>query len=250
MARQTYAYLGSGMIKMREFGAAAPFVAIGNCSALTFGAELNNLTLANYTKPGGGTYARVDRVTSVTVALTCHDLSAENLARASGGGVTSIPAGTVTDEALVAYKGGTTPFSIPPSSVTSVESAIGSTVYVAGTDYIVTPSGIEIPETSSIPDPVSGAANIVVTYANTIQTVVEAVINSGREYELIFEGLNEAESDLPVIVHAYRVKFAPSQSIGFIGDDFASMELTGTGLSDVTKTGTGISQYWKATIVE
>lgn len=251
MARQTHAYLGSGKIKMREVGAEAPFIAVGNCSALTFGAQLDSKELKNFTKPGGGTYAKVDRVSSVTINLTAHDLNGANLARATGGESSSVAAGTVTDESLVAYKGGTTPLSRPPSSITSVVPAGGGAAYAAGTDYLITPGGLEIPATSAIPAPTDATTpNIQVTYANTIQTVVQAMVNSGKEYELLFEGLNEAESDLPVIVHAYRVKFAPAQAINFIGDDFAALELTGTSLADANKVGTGISQYWKATIVE
>lgn len=250
MARQTYAYLGSGKIKMREVGAAAPFIEVGNCSALTFGAQLDSKELKNFTKPGGGTYAKVDRVSSVTVSLTAHDLNGANLARASGGAVSSQAAGTVTSEAVVAYKGGTTALSRPPSAITTVTGPGGTPSYNAGTDYRVTPGGLEIPDTSTIPAPVAGAANIAVTYANTAQQVVQAMVNSGKEYEILFEGLNEAESDSPVIVQAYRVKFAPAQAINFIGDDFAALELNGTALADGNKVGTGISQYWKATIVE
>jgi hypothetical protein len=250
MARQTYAYLGSGKIKMREVGAAAPFLPIGNCSALTFGAEINSLNLQNYTKPGGGTYARVDRVSNVTVNLTAHDLDAPNLARAAGGEASLQAAGTVSAEPIVAYKGGTTPLSRAPASITTVTPVGGGTAFVAGEDYLITPGGIEVLEDGDIPAPVAGAPNIAVTYANTAQQVMQAMVNSGKEYELLFEGLNEAESDSPVIVHAYRVKFAPAQAINFIGDDFAALELTGTALQDANKIGTGVSQYWKATIVE
>jgi len=250
MARQTYAYLGSGKIKMREVGAAAPFLPIGNCSALTFGAELNSLSLANYTKPGGGTYARVDRVSNVTINLTAHDLDGPNLARAAGGESSVQIAGTVAAEPVVAYPGGTTPLSRAPATITTVTPVGGGTAYEAGVDYLITPGGIEVLEDGDIPAPVDGAPNIAVTFTNTAQQVMQAMVNSGKEYELLFEGLNEAESDSPVIVHAYRVKFAPAQAINFIGDDFAALELTGTALQDANKVGTGISQYWKATIVE
>lgn len=250
-ARQTYAYLGAGKVKMREVGAAEPLIFVGNVSALTFGAQLDSKTLRDFTQPGGGVYAKVDRTSEVTVNMTVHDLDAKNLARASGGAASSRAAGTVTSEQVVAYKGGTTPLSVPPSAITTV-TGVGGTppTYVAGTDYIITPGGIEIPTGSSIPAPVGGAANIAVTYANTAQQVMQAMVNSGREFELLFEGLNEAEQDLPVIVHAYRVKFAPAQAINFISDDFAALELTGTALPDANKTGTNISRYWKATVVE
>lgn len=251
MARQTYAYLGSGKIKMREVGANAPFVAIGNCSALTFGAQLDSKELKNFTKPGGGTYAKVDRVSSVQVNLTAHDLDGPNLAKASGGASSVQAAGTVTSEPVVAWKGGTTPLSRAPATITSVEPSGGGTAYVAGEDYIITPGGLEIPADSAIPDPADNETpNISVTFTNTAQQVMQAMVNSGKEYQLLFEGLNEAETDLPMIVHAYRVKFAPAQAINFIGDDFAALELTGTALPDANKVGNGISQYWKATIVE
>lgn len=248
--RQTYAYLGAGKVKMREVGAAAPLIFVGNVSALTFGAQLDSKTLKDFTQPGGGTYAKVDRLSEVTIAMTVHDLDGPNLAKASGGASTNRAAGTITAEPVVAYKGGTTPLSVPPSAVTTVTGVGGTPSYVAGSDYIITPGGIEIPAGSTIPAPVAGAANIAVTYANTAQQVMQAMVNSGREYELLFEGLNEAEQDLPVIVHAYRVKFAPAQAINFIGDDFAALELTGTSLPDANKVGNGISKYWKATVVE
>lgn len=250
MARQTYAYLGSGKIKMREVGAAAPFVEVGNCSALTFGAQLDTKELKNFTRPGGGTYAKVDRISSVTVSITAHDLNGANLAMACGGEVSEQVAGTVASEEVVAYKGGTTPLARPPATITSVEPIGGGTPYVAGEDYNITPGGIEVLADGAIPAPVSGAANIEVSYTNTAQQVVEAMVNSGKEYELLFEGLNEAESDKPAIVQAYRVKFAPAQAINWIGDDFAALELSGSALIDANKVGTGISQYWKATIVE
>lgn len=250
MARQTYAYLGSGKIKLREIGGNGGLIPIGNCSALTFGAESNSLTLTDYTKPGGGTYATVNRVGTVNVTMTCHDFDAANLARAAGGAFSVTTAGTVSKEPAVAYKGATVVLSRAPSAITTVTGIGGTPAYTAGTDYLVTPAGIEILTSGTIPDSVSGAANIEVTYENTAQQVMQAMVNSGKEYELLFEGLNEAESDKPVIVHAYRVKFAPAQAINFIGDDFGSLELVGTALQDASKVGEGISKYWNVRIVE
>lgn len=251
MARQTYAYLGAGEISMREVGAAAPFIKVGNCSALTFGAELDTKELKNFRQPGGGTYAKVDRVSRVSINLTAHDIDAANLARASNGQASDLAAGSVSAEPVVAYPGGITPLTRPPATITTVvEPGTGGDTYAEGTDYRMTPGGIEVLEGGNIPAPVDGEPNIVVTYTNTAGQVIEAMVNSGKTYELLFEGLNEAESDKPVIVQAYRVKFAPSNAINFIGDDFAALELVGTALSDSTKVGAGISKYWKATIIE
>lgn len=251
MARQTYAYLGAGKVKMREVGAEAALIEVGNCSALNFGAELDTKELKDFTQPGGGTYAQANRVSKVTVNMTLHDLNGENLARAAGGSASVQAAGTVTAEQLVAWTGGTTPLARAPATITTVAGVGGSPVYVAGEDYILTPGGIEVLAGGDIPDPADNETpNIQVTYTNLAQQVMQAMVNSGKEYELLFEGLNEAESDSPVIVHAYRVKFAPAQSIGFIGDDFAAMELVGTALKDASKVGNGVSKYWRATVVE
>jgi len=49
-----YSYLGSGHLLVREYGAAAPFLAIGNCSALEFAPQVNTVQLTDFTSPGGG----------------------------------------------------------------------------------------------------------------------------------------------------------------------------------------------------
>lgn len=251
MARQTYAYLGAGKVKMREVGAEAALIEVGNCSALTFGAELDTKELKDFTQPGGGVYAKADRVSKVSVNMTLHDLNGANLARAAGGAATTQAAGTVSAEPVVAWPGGTTPLARAPATITTVTGAGGTPTYVAGEDYILTPGGIEVLASGDIPAPDDNETpNIKVTYTNLAQQVMQAMVNSGKEYELLFEGLNEAESDSPVIVHAFRVKFAPAQSIGWIGDDFAALELTGTSLKDASKVGNGISKYWKAVVVE
>jgi hypothetical protein len=80
--------------------------------------------------------------------------------------------------------------------------------------------------------------------------VIEAMTGSGDEYELIFDGLNEAETDKAVIIRVYRVKWSPTSGLGFIGDDFGELPLEGSVLVDSTKVGAGISQYFKATFAD
>ena len=252
MARKTWAYIGSGEVKMREVGAEAPFVVIGNCSVLQFSAEVDSKELQNFMRPGGGTYAKVDRIGSVGVNITVHDLDGKNLAMASNGLASTKAGDTGETESLAAYGGGTTPFAFPPKKINSVkDEATGMITYDEGPedDYIMTPSGIYIPDGSSIVDPVGGAANIAVDYDYDDLQIVQAVASSGKEFEFLFEGLNEVESDAAVIVRAYRVKFSPAQNIDFIGDDFAGLELAGTALPDTSIVSSALSQYWKATLV-
>jgi len=129
-----YSYLGAGKCMLREFGAAAPFIEVGNCSALSFGITEQAISQKDYTKPGGGTFNEVKRVEGVDCNMTLCELSPKNLARALMGGTTNTAAGTGTDVPVVAYEGGFTPLPHVPLAIQSVEPAGGGAAYVEGTD--------------------------------------------------------------------------------------------------------------------
>ncbi|TAA27670.1 hypothetical protein EA661_13025 [Pseudoxanthomonas winnipegensis] len=245
---EDYSYLGSGKLLVREFGSAAPFVEVGNCSAVTLTPQTNSIVLADSTQPGGGTRNQVDRVTGWQLAYTFTDLSPDNLARATRGTASAITAGTVTDETAVAYLGGSTPLLNPAATITTVKGASGSTTYTAGTDYELRDGMLYIPSTSSIPAPVAGAANVKVTYTNVAGQRVEAQTTSQKNYEFLFAGLNEARSGKPVRLNAYKVSGGVLQEMALIGDQFGSFQVTGGLLADTSKPA-GKSQYFNAVII-
>lgn len=238
-----YSYLGSGNILIREYGAAAPFVEVGNCSALTISPQENVLELPDYTVPGGGTRNEVRRVTGVELAYTFTDFSPENFARGLRAQTSSISAGTATAEDVVAYKGGYTPLAAIAATITSVVPAGGGAAYTVGTDYELRDGQLYIPSTSTIADPVAGAANIEVTYTRVAQKLVQALVDANKQYELVFMGLNEARSGKRVRVTCHKVSGGVIQQFALIGDDFGAGEVGGKLLSDTTKSGTGISKY-------
>lgn len=245
-----YSYLGSGMIHFREYGAAAPFAEAGNCSALSFSPQAESLSLPNYTQPGGGLQNEVARVTGVEMAYTFHDFSPENLARGMRGDATDTAAGTATAEDVVAYKGGFTPLAFIPEAITTVTGPGATPAYVAGTDYELRNGGIYIPSTSSITDPVGGAANLEVTYDYEAQGKVEALVNPAKQYEVLFTGLNEARSGKAVRIHAHKVSGGVLAQFAALGTEYGAGEVTGNLLLDTTKTGAGISKYFKVEIVK
>lgn len=249
MTRTDYSYIGSGRILARLRGAEAPYREIGNCSALTFGVEQETKRLRDFRAPGGGTYNQVDRITGVTINVTAHDLSPDNLALALYGTVDAVAGGAVVNEAHVAYVGGYIVLQGQPSAVTAVTNVAGSTTYVAGTDYIFQHGAIYIPVTSTIPTPANATtANVHVDYTGKAGDVVEALAGSAEELELVFLGLNEADSGSAVTVYVYRGKFGATQNLGLIGDDYAALEMSGAIMADASKTGDGISQYFRAFI--
>jgi hypothetical protein len=78
--------------------------------------------------------------------------------------------------------------------------------------------------------------------------VVQALVASGKEYELVFDGLNEARTGKRTRVTAHRVKVGALANLGLIGEEYAAAEMTGKLLKDTTKNGTTISQYFKVEI--
>ncbi len=116
----------------------------------------------------------------------------------------------------------------------------GKTSLVADTDYQVRTGGIMVFTSATI-----AGETWTVGYTKAAVERMEALTSSGKEYELLFEGLNEARSGKRTIVRAYRVKAGALANLSLIGEDYGAAECTGKLLKDTTKTGNGVSQYFK-----
>lgn len=241
-----YSYLGSGRVYLRDRGATGGLIEVGNCSALSFAITEDAKELKDFTQPGGGTYNEVKRISAVESTITMHDFSPENLSRAVYGGTSSITSAAVVDEVQTAYKGAFVPFAFLPASTPApvIKNQAGSTTYVEGTDYELRPGGIKILTAGAIVD----ASQIKCSYTKAGADVVQALITSGKEYEIVFDGLNEARSGKRTRITAHRVKVGAAKQLDFIGEDYGALEVTGKLLKDTTKTGANISQYFKVEI--
>lgn len=306
-----YSYLGSGKISLRVAGSATPLLAVGNCSSLAFNITEDVKELKDFTQPGGGTYNEVRRIQAIEVALTAHDFSPENLARALYGSIDVVAITPVVAEAIGnGYKGGllkfakvpnTTPAPVIKHSQFAAAARANTTVYTlnayvlpaapngfvykattAGTsgaappaypttlggtvvdgtvtwtnvgrgtltlntDYEATAGGVRI--LTGALSFVTDGEPMIADYTPYAANVVQALTQSGQEYEMVFEGLNEARSGKPVIVSIYRGKLGAATSLPFIGEDFGALEMTGKVLKDTTKTGAGVSQYFTVALV-
>lgn len=238
-----YSYLGSGRTYLQEVGAGTGYLEIGNASALSFAVTEDTKDLKDYTQPGGGTYNEVKRISAVEVSMTCTDLSPANLARGVYGAATSVTTGAVADEAhTVQSTAEFIPTTFLPSAIGAVK--IGTTALVENTDYEVRPGGILILDAGTV----AVTDVVLISYTKATHDVVQALVNSGKEYAMIFDGLNEARSGKRVRVTVYRFKPGAAKDISLIGDDYAAMEATGKLLKDTTKVGAGISQYFKVEV--
>lgn len=123
---------------------------------------------------------------------------------------------------------------------TATVTCAGKIAVVAGVDYELRAGGL-----LTLPGATIAGEVWTVGYTRAAIDLVQALVNSAREYKVIFDGLNEARSGKRTRITAYRVKLGAAQNISLIGDDYASLEVTGKLLKDTTITGAGLSQYVK-----
>ncbi len=233
----------SGKVFMRERGSLSAMYEVGEVSQLDIAQNENKIKLPDHTAPGGGTRNTVSRIESVECAIKFYDFTPENIAMAVFGNVSAIVGGSIIDESHKAYKGGFIDTLYPGISAVNCQEVSGGsgTDFVAGTDYEVQSGGI------MILDGYTGVegSDIFIDYTHVGVDVVEAIVDSGKEYELFFDGINEAQSGKPHTMKVHRIKFGPAQSMSMISEsDFVGLELTGELLIDTSKVGAGISKYY------
>jgi hypothetical protein len=126
---------------------------------------------------------------------------------------------------------------------TATLTCMGRILLTPVTDYELRSSGILITAAASFTD---GEA-VEADYTTAEHDAVQALVNSGKEYELFFDGLNEARSGKRVTVRAFRVKVGALAQLPLIGEEFAAAEATGKLLADTSR-GVGQSQYFEVDI--
>lgn len=170
-----YAYIGKGTLKIKDYGSADALVSLGNASQCNLAITEQSIDLLDYENLGGGKDESLKRIEAVTVQMTLHNISPDNLARAVFGEAGAAVAGDIT---------------------------------------------------------------------------IEALINAGGEYVLVFEGLNEAKEGRAVTVTMHRVRFGPAQNVPLIGNEFAGLEISGELLRDTAIVTAGLSKYFKVVMEE
>ena len=92
--------------------------------------------------------------------------------------------------------------------------------YLGGGDYELIKSVIKVIAGGSINN-----LGVSVSYTPLATNMVQALIESGKEFVLFMEGLNDAQDGKPFNIRVHQVKFSPVQNLDFILDDFAAIAL-------------------------
>ena len=133
--------------------------------------------------------------------------------------------------------------------------ANGSAIYVSYTyptmgtpitakgNYEVRAAGIYIlPDAADLADD----ADILMDYEYADYAIIETLTTKPKELEFIFEGLNEADSGKPAVVNVWRASQGVASSIPLLAEKgFVNLKVSGSILQDSTKTGEGISPYYR-----
>lgn len=247
MAREDFSYVGKGEIHIRQRGAPEGLMPFGNCSGLELAIETNRISQPDFRSPGGGEANAIDRITSVSLTVVALELSGLVLSVAMRGTSLDVAGGTtVTGERYTAYQGALIAFrelpdlTDPANTLTvTIDPAGTPTVATLDTDYTVTRAGVKIIKGGGIAD----GDTVDVAYTKAAQNIVQALVASAREFELVLNGLNEAQSGKAVMIRVHRIKFSPTSGLQLIGDEFAEASIEGSALIDTGVVGTGLSQY-------
>ncbi|MFQ3230861.1 hypothetical protein [Reinekea sp.] len=238
-------YIGSGRVYLKERGTTDPLLPVGNVSSLAFAFEEDKKTLADHQNPGGGVADSVSRITGATGNMNTNTINSRNMAMALRADVTTVAGTTITDELhnSAGVHDEFIPFNFPYDKAQTVTvKSSADLALVEGTDYQLSNGGIIVMGGGSIDQ-----LGVKLSYTSLGADVVEMLTNSGKEYELHFDGLNEADSGRAVQIIIHRLKFSPASGMDWLGDDFAEMPLEFDLLSAGNIVAAGKSQYVKVT---
>ncbi|WP_202969985.1 hypothetical protein, partial [Endozoicomonas atrinae] len=139
---------------------------------------------------GGGNRNTISRISSISASLTAHDFTANNLSMALRGSTTAGSTTAVTDEPHTSFgvADELIPFDKLPdlSQSVTVKDSLDAAL-VEGTDYELTKSGIKVIDGGGIDN-----LGVSVSYTPLATNMVQALIESGKEFVLFMEGLNDA----------------------------------------------------------
>lgn len=224
---------------------AAP-LPIGNVLELSLDHKEDVQTQPDMTRLGGGVHAEGRRVTEIRVKMKLADLNLHNLSRALLGTGANVPGGTATDEAHIAALGGLCVLShlSPEAVLVKVGADAGTATAVPMlNNYEVRAEGVMVlPDAQNI----TAGDKLWISYTYADYATIEALTAKSAELRLVFGGLNEVDSGKPVRVELFRCSQGVTKSLSLLtSKGFGALDVEGSLLIDPTKTGQGVSRYYR-----
>lgn len=239
----------AGKIYVRDLSVAdQPFYHIGNAQISLAIAE-ETQELPDYTSVAGGVACSVRDISGVEITMTLYDFLSDNLALAVFGEATDDAADNVVAEAVMAFAGGAlNPLAHIPT-VGTVDVKVGLTTYVEDEDYTVVPGGFVVIEGSDLATAIAAGTGtpkhlaVTVDYDYAAEETVEALVTSGKTFEIRIDGRNRADGAKGEVWNFHKVQFGPVAGLNIITREFGQYELKATVIADTSKP-EGESQYF------
>jgi len=250
MATRSYCcFKGRGELSLAEAVAYATraigLQKVGNASAIEVNVTETTEIVKDYTTPAGGTHCNFREINELQGKFTLHCHTPKNLIRGlyGAGADEGIASAVVVAEPQVLHLGSIIPLNhlIDESVAPVVKAAGAATVYVAGTDYIVTPGGsIEHVATGSIPAPTvtagTGAPNIEVSYTRKVQSQIQLAAAISPSQFLHFDGFNVAATpQYAMQFDLFKVRLSTGATLQLVGDNLSKLDFTFTAERDFAR---------------
>ena len=245
--KQTYKPMMTvGKVYAKVYASTAAPIEIGNVLELGIEHSEDVQTQDDMTQLGGGVHAEVRRVKDAKLKMKIADLNVVNIARGLLASITAVEAGTVTN---LPYTVNQTGVLIPldhigPTSVTlkkGADAESAAPVPMAG-NYEPRGEGIVLlPGATGI----AASDKLWISYTYGAFATMEAMTTKAPELQYLFGGMNEADSGKPVIVDIWRGSQGITKQLALINKGFNSLDVEGTVMQDPTKSGAGISKYYR-----
>lgn len=250
MAIKKETVLIGGHLKLREYGSGLPFQKVGLVSTIQHATETNTLTLNDTTTPQGGEYDSLDRVTGVSLTINFREIFTWVLAALVWGSATEVAAATHTGEIKRAGVDGTIALDHMPLTISGVSNEAGTTDFDEDDDWIMTGSGIQVVPGGALEAAIIAAGttpyNVSIDYSSAAVDVIEALTNSGKTFEFLFEGENAAGTQKRVEARFFMCRLNLATSMDWINtEDFGAFEATAKVLRDDSRVGAGTSKYFR-----
>ena len=210
---QPQVFKGIGVVHAKPISKpTAPLRDLGDVEQLKVAHRSNSMLWKQNRRPGGGNLARLDTLEGADLTVQMQEWTPENQAMVLQGKIVEIDAETVTGEAIVLQPGGLCVLEFPgATSITITETAGSTEVPLSAVE--VSAAGVRVPADSTV---ITALTPCTIAYTSTVARRIEPLVEAGEEYYLVFDGLNEADSNRACIVEVWRWKAPPAEELALI----------------------------------
>lgn len=201
---------------------------VGVCDKLETNATVDVVEKQETETGKNATVARFEKMTKIELNFTLCELRRKNLELFLHGKSLDVAAATITAEPLKATLGAGAMLAKMVGSFDSLTDVGGANTFAEGTDFNRHNNIIQFPSTGSA---ITNGQDLEANYEAQAESI-NTVFTAPNYYSYwVFDGLNRADDDSPVIIEMYKARFDPT-SFPIINEDYAEYELKGNLLFD------------------